>query len=65
MLITIYIDLYLQESGDNSSLCQWMYYYEFVSIQPIFSTVPAASKNDAKFKRGQNQLKNEQLALLI
>jgi len=32
---------------------------------PIFSTAPAAIKNDAQFKSGQNQLENKQLALLI
>ncbi len=31
----------------------------------IFSTAQAATKNDAQFKRGQNRLKNKQLALLI
>ncbi len=31
----------------------------------IFSTDPAASKNDACFKRGQNRLDNKQLGLLI
>jgi len=34
-------------------------------LKPIFSTAPAAPKNDAQFKRGQNWLKNKQLALLI
>jgi hypothetical protein len=33
--------------------------------EQIFSTAPAASKNDAQFKRGQNLLKNKQPALLI
>ena len=33
-------------------------------LELIFNTVPAASKND-DFKRGQNRLKNKQLASLI
>ncbi len=33
--------------------------------EPIYTTAPAATKNDAQFKSGQNQLKNKQLALLI
>jgi hypothetical protein len=31
-------------------------------LEPIFITAPAASKNDAQFKSGQNQLKNKQFA---
>jgi len=35
-------------------------------LKPIFSTAPAASKNNAQFKRGQNQLDyTKQLASLI
>jgi len=39
---------------------------QFSVLPQLFSTAPAASKNDdAWFKSGQNQLKNKQLALLI
>jgi hypothetical protein len=31
-------------------------------LEPIFDTAPAASKNKACFKSGQNQLKNNHLA---
>ncbi len=31
-------------------------------IESIFSTAPATSKNYAWFKRGENRLKNKQLA---
>ncbi len=34
-------------------------------LEPIFNTAPAASKNDAQFKSGQNQLDNKQLTSLI
>jgi len=34
-------------------------------LKPVFNTAPAASKNDAWLKSGQNRLKNKQLALLI
>ena len=34
-------------------------------LEPIFSTVPAASKNDACFKSGQKQHKINHLASLI
>jgi len=34
-------------------------------LKSIFNTAPAASKNDAQFKGGQNWLKNKQLASLI
>jgi len=34
-------------------------------LRPIFNTAPAASKNNAWFKSGQNQLENKQLALFI
>ena len=37
----------------------------FSMVVWFYSTAPAASKNDAWFKRGQNLLKNKQLALLI
>jgi len=33
--------------------------------KPICTTDPAASKNNARLKSGQNQLKNKHLALLI
>jgi hypothetical protein len=31
-------------------------------LEPIFDTAPAASKNEACFKSGQSQLKNNHLA---
>ncbi len=34
-------------------------------LERIFNTTPAASKNTAWFKSGQNWLKNKQLASLI
>jgi len=34
-------------------------------LEPIYTTAPPASKNDAQFKSGQNWLKKNQLALLI
>jgi len=34
-------------------------------LEPIFNTVPAASKNTAPFKIGQNQSKNNHFASLI
>jgi len=34
-------------------------------LEPILNTAPAASKNNAGFKSGQNRLKNKQLASLI
>jgi len=37
----------------------------WLQAQPIFSNAPAASKNDAQFKRCQNRLENKQFALLI
>ncbi len=37
----------------------------FYAQEPIFSTAPAASKNDTQFKRGQNRHENKQLALFI
>jgi len=36
-----------------------------VRLESIFNTAPAASKNNARFKRGQNQLKNKQHGSLI
>jgi len=35
------------------------------SILGFFNTAPAASKNNAPFKSGQNCLKNNHIALLI
>ncbi len=34
-------------------------------LKPIFTTAPAASKNDAHFKSGQNGLKNNHVASLV
>ena len=34
-------------------------------LEPIFATAPAASKNDAHFKSGQNQLENNHLESLV
>ncbi len=34
-------------------------------LKPIFNTAPAASKNTARFKSGQNQPKNNHLSSLI
>jgi len=34
-------------------------------LEPIFNTAPAASKNTAQFKSGQNWPKNNHLASLI
>jgi len=34
-------------------------------LEPIFNTVPSASKNAAQFNSGQNGPKNNHLALLI
>ena len=34
-------------------------------LELIFTTPPAASRNDACFKSGQNRLKNDHLALLV
>ncbi len=45
----------------NFSMVVWFGF----RLQLIYSTAPAASKNDAWFTRGQNLLKNKQLALLI
>jgi len=33
-------------------------------LEPIFTSTPAASKNEARFKSGQKQLKNNHLASL-
>jgi len=45
-----------------SYISRWWFDFRLV---PIFNTALAASKNDARFKKGQNQLKNKQLSLLI
>ena len=42
----------------------WLW-FEFCRLNLISTTAPAASKNDARFKSSQNQLKNNHLALLI
>jgi len=34
-------------------------------LKPIYTTVPVAVTNNAQFKSGQNQLKNNNIALLI
>ncbi len=34
-------------------------------LKPIYTTAPAAFKNDLRFKSGQNQLENHHIALLI
>jgi len=34
-------------------------------LEPIVNTAPAALKSNTRFKRGQNRLKNKQLASLI
>ncbi len=39
--------------------------HSFIVGQPIKTVAPAASKNDAWFKRGQNRLANNHLDLLI
>ncbi len=40
--------------------------HRFGQAKFAYTTIaPAASKNDAQFKSGQNRLKNKQLALLI
>jgi hypothetical protein len=33
--------------------------------EPIFATAPVASKNDTRYKNGQNRLKNNHLAVSI
>jgi hypothetical protein len=36
-------------------ICQRWFNFK---LEPIFDTAPAASKNEARFKSGQSQLKN-------
>ena len=43
---------------------KFAYCFDF-KLEPIYTTAPAASKNDAQFKSGQNQLKSNHFALLI
>jgi len=45
-----------------SSTCWWWIDFR---LKPIYTTAPAASKNNARFESGQNQLENDHLALLI
>jgi len=45
-----------------SLISQWWFNFR---LKPIYDTAPTASKNTAQFKRGQNWLKNNHLALLI
>jgi len=52
----------LHRFGQAKFPMQWWFGFW---LKPIFSTAPAASKNDDWFKRGQNQLENKQLPLLI
>ncbi len=35
-----------------------------VKLEPMFATAPAATRNDTCFKKGQNRLKNNHLAIL-
>ncbi len=37
----------------------------YFRLEPIYTTAPTTSKNNAQFKSGQNRLKNNQLASLI
>jgi hypothetical protein len=46
----------------TSQICLWWFDLE---IKPILETVPAASKKEACFKSGQNQLKNNHLDTTI
>jgi len=45
-----------------SYISLWLFGFR---LEPIFTTAPAASENPIQFKRGQNQLENNHLALLI
>jgi len=45
-----------------SYICLWWFDFR---LEPISTTAPAASYNDAQFKGSQDQLKNKELASLI
>ncbi len=49
---------------DLGKLNLLLWWFDF-RLKPIYTTAPAASKNDAQFKSGQNRLENNHLASLI
>jgi hypothetical protein len=45
-----------------SQICLWLFDFK---LKPIFATAPKDLKKGARFKKGQNQLKNNHLATII